>query len=195
MAIETIAHIADIHYRNLQRHTEFKAVISNFLDQMKKIKPDRIVMAGDVVHSRNQISPELVNIVSWFFNECSKVTKKVIIIPGNHDIVEQNKERMDALTPIINALDLDNIVYYSKSDVYVDENVAWVVYSIYDNNMKPDAILNNNFNGKTKIGLFHGMINGATNNQGFKFLHGSDVEKFNVCDIVLSRRDNIFIEN
>jgi DNA repair exonuclease SbcCD nuclease subunit len=29
------------------------------------------------------------------------------------------------------------------------------------------------------------MINGATNNQGFKFLHGSDVEKFNVCDIVL----------
>jgi DNA repair exonuclease SbcCD nuclease subunit len=185
MAIGTIAHIADIHYRNLQRHTEFKAVISNFLDQMKKIKPDRIVVAGDIVHSRNQISPELVNIVSWFFNECSKVTKKVIIIPGNHDIVEQNKERMDALTPIINALDLDNIVYYSKSDVYVDENVAWVVYSIYDNNMKPDAILTNNFNGKTKIGLFHGMINGATNNQGFKFLHGSDVEKFNVCDIVL----------
>ena len=62
--IKFIAHIADIHYRNLQRHVEFKAVISNFLDQMKRIQPDRIVIAGDIVHSRNQISPELVNIVS-----------------------------------------------------------------------------------------------------------------------------------
>jgi DNA repair exonuclease SbcCD nuclease subunit len=183
--IKTICHIADIHFRNFQRHSEFRSICENFIDQMKRIKPDRIVIAGDIVHSRNQISPELVNEVSWFLYECSKVTTKLIIIPGNHDIVEQNKERMDALTPIINTLDVENIIYLSNSDVVIDENVAWVVYSIYNNNLTPDKILNNKFEGKTKIGLFHGVINGAVNELGFKFMHGSDVEKFNVCDIVL----------
>jgi DNA repair exonuclease SbcCD nuclease subunit len=183
--IKDIVHIADIHFRNFQRHIEFRAICENFLDQMQRINPHRIVIAGDIVHSRNQISPELVNEVSWFLNECSKVCGKVIIIPGNHDIVEQNKERMDALTPIINALDVNNIVYYTKSDVNIDENVAWVVYSIYDNNMTPEAIMANTYPDKVKIGLYHGIINGATNNLGFTFLHGADVEKFGVCDVVL----------
>jgi DNA repair exonuclease SbcCD nuclease subunit len=92
---------------------------------------------------------------------------------------------MDALTPIINALDVDNIVYYTKSDVNVDDNIAWVVYSIYDNNMAPDALVSNKFDDKVKLGLFHGVINGAVNELGFKFMHGSDVEKFNKCDAVL----------
>lgn len=183
--IKKVVHIADIHFRNFQRHVEFKAICENFIDQMTKIKPDRIVIAGDMVHSRNQITPELVDIVSWFLNALSRITERVIIIPGNHDIVEQNKERMDALTPIINALDVKNIYYYTKSDVYLDDNVAWVVYSIYDNHMTPDAIIKKDFTGYFKIGLFHGVINGSTNHIGFKFMHGSDVEKFGICDIVL----------
>lgn len=183
--ITKIAHIADIHFRNIQRHIEFRAVCSNFIDQMKKIQPDRIVIAGDIVHSRNQISPELVNEVSWFLTECSSVTKKVIIIPGNHDIVEQNKERMDALTPIIKALDLDNIHYYTKSDVIEDENVAWAVYSIFDSHATPEQLHHNSYNGKKKIGLFHGVIVGAVNEMGYSFTHGVDVEKFADCHIVL----------
>jgi DNA repair exonuclease SbcCD nuclease subunit len=187
--INKIAHIADIHFRNIQRHDEYRAICMNFLDQMKREKPDRIVIAGDVVHSRNQISPELVNEVSWFLNECCKLTGKVIVIPGNHDIVEQNKDRMDALTPIINALKLrnnvDNIEYYKTSDVMVDENIAWVVYSIYENHSTPTAIMENAFTDKIKVGLFHGVINGAVNEIGFKFMHGSDLDKFDICDITL----------
>lgn len=183
--IQSIVHIADVHFRNYQRHIEFKAICDNFLSQMNTIKPDRIVIAGDLVHSRNQITPELVDIVAWFLNECSKCAGRVVIIPGNHDIVEQNKERMDAITPIINTIDADNIDYYTKSDVYTDENVAWVVYSIYDNNLTPQSILNLTYPDKIKIGLYHGIINGATNNLGFTFIHGSDVEKFSICDLVL----------
>lgn len=180
--IRKIAHIADVHFRNIQRHIEFRAVCSNFIDQMKKIQPDRIVIAGDIVHSRNQISPELVSEVSWFFTECSRVAQKVIIIPGNHDIVEQNKERMDALTPIIGALGLNNIYYYTKSESIKDENVIWAVYSIFDNHMAPGLI---DSLDKKIIGLFHGVINGAVNETGFKFAHGSDVDKFDICDITL----------
>lgn len=183
--IKTIVHIADVHFRNFVRHIEFKAICDNFIDQMKITKPDRLVIAGDLVHSRNQISPELVKILSWFLYECSKVSGRVVIIPGNHDIVEQNKDRMDAITPVLSALDCDNIDYYTKSDVYPDDNVAWVVYSIYDNNVAPETIMVNTHPDKVKIGLYHGIINGATNNAGFSFLHGSDVEKFNICDIVL----------
>jgi DNA repair exonuclease SbcCD nuclease subunit len=164
---------------------EYRAICENFIDQMKLIKPDRIVIAGDLVHSRNQISPELVNEVSWFLNECSKVCGRLVIIPGNHDIVEQNKQRMDAITPIIKTLNVPNIDYYIKSDVYTDENISWVVCSIFDNNMLPEKIMVNTYPDKLKIGLYHGIINGATNNLGFKFLHGSDVDKFDVCDIVL----------
>lgn len=126
-----------------------------------------------------------MNEVSWFLNECAKLTGKVILIPGNHDIVEQNKDRMDALQPIINTLDVENIKFYTTSEVFEDENIAWVNYAIYDNGSTPEAIRENNYNGKTKIGLFHGVVSGAVNELGFKFTHGSDVEKFNVCDIVL----------
>jgi DNA repair exonuclease SbcCD nuclease subunit len=182
--IETIAHIADIHFRNIQRHNEFRAICENFFDQMKKVKPERLVIAGDIVHSRNQISPELVSEVSWFLSGCSKVAGKVIIIPGNHDIVEQNKERMDALTPIINALDADNIVYYTKSGLYQDENVVWSVFSIFDNHMSPEQLEMRPFGG-LYVGLYHGTIVGAVNEQGFKFTHGADTNKFRHCDMVL----------
>ena len=175
--ITKIAHIADIHFRNIQRHSEFRAICENFVDQMRRIKPERIVIAGDLVHSRNQISPELVNELSWFLLECSKVTGKVVIIPGNHDIVEQNKERMDAITPIHNALDVDNIVYYKKSGLYQDENVVWSVFSIFDNHMPPENLEMRPYEG-TYVGLYHGTIVGATNEMGFKFTHGAELTKF-----------------
>lgn len=183
--ISKIVHISDVHFRNLQRHLEYRAVCDNFLYQMTTINPDRIVIAGDLVHSRNQITPELVSEVSWFLSECANVCGKLIIIPGNHDIVEQNKERMDALTPIINLIDSKKINYYTKSDINIDENVAWVVYSIYDNNETPEATFVQQHNDKIKIGLYHGIINGAVDNKGFTFTYGADVEKFNYCDLVL----------
>jgi len=182
--IKKIAHIADIHFRNIQRHDEFRAVCENFIAQMRIMEPDRIVIAGDIVHSRNQISPELVNEVSWFLSECSEVTGKVIIIPGNHDIVEQNKERMDALTPIIKTLRVDNIEYYTKSGLYKDENVVWSVFSIFDNHMTPEHIESRPHEG-TYIGLYHGTIVGAVNEMGFKFTHGVELSKFRYCDLVL----------
>lgn len=183
--IKKIIHIADIQFRTYQRIQEFRAVCENFISQLAKHKPDRVVIAGDLVHSRNQLTPELVNEVSWFLKECAKYCGRLVIIPGNHDIVEQNKDRMDALTPIVSALDMANIDYYKRTTVAVDENIAWVVYSLIDNNVTPDELTVNDYTGKIKMGLFHGMINGATNNQGFTFMHGSDVERFNVCHMVL----------
>lgn len=182
--IKSIVHVADIHFRTYQRHVEFRAVCDYFLDKMDKIKPDRIVITGDIVHSRNQLTPELVNEVKTFLDECSKRAGKVIIIPGNHDIVAQNKERMDAITPIVSALDKKNIVYYTKSDLYKDENVIWTVFSLLDMDATPKNLPFKPYDG-TYIGLYHGAIIGAVNEKGFTFTHGVEMSKFDDCDITL----------
>jgi len=184
MSIKTIVHIADIQFRTYQRHLEFRSVCEYFIDKMKSLKPDRLVIAGDIVHSRNVLTPELVKEVSWFLEACSKNCGKVIIIPGNHDIVEQNKERMDALTPIIYNLGLENIKYYRESGLYQDENVIWTVFSIYNNNATPLNLHLKPYPGKY-IGLYHGVIVGAVNDNGFTFAHGAEIDKFDECDLTL----------
>lgn len=183
--IKTILHVSDIQFRTFQRHDEFKSVCDNFIFSAKKHNADRIVITGDLVQSRNQLTPELVDITSWFIQECSKSCEKLIIIPGNHDIVEQNKSRMDAIYPIVKNLGLDNVLYIKHSEVVEDDNVLWVHYSIYDNHKTPDNMIKYEYTDKIKIGLFHGIINGATNNNGITFAYGASSDKFKSCDLVL----------
>ena len=45
-----IVHIADIHWRGMQRHDEYTQVFSEFFEKIKRIDPDLIVVAGDIVH-------------------------------------------------------------------------------------------------------------------------------------------------
>jgi predicted MPP superfamily phosphohydrolase len=85
------------------------------LDQFREIKPDRIVFTGDLVHSKNQMTPELINMVAWVLTECSKITKTIVII-GNHDFLESNMERLDALTPIIDSLSNESIIGVKASN-------------------------------------------------------------------------------
>jgi DNA repair exonuclease SbcCD nuclease subunit len=150
------------------------------LEKFKEINPDRIVFTGDLVHSKNQMTPELIEMVSWVLTECSKISKTILII-GNHDFLESNMSRLDALTPIIDSLNNDNVVYYKNRGVYTDENVDWVVYSLVEHNIPPDINPSTNI----KIGLFHGPVQGLTTDIGYKFETGFESDKFNGCDLVL----------
>jgi DNA repair exonuclease SbcCD nuclease subunit len=149
--------------------------------EFRKINPDRIVFTGDLVHSKNQLSPELVEMVIWTLSESSKIAK-TILISGNHDFLNSNLERLDTLSPIISALNNDNIVYYKDRGVYEDENVSWCVYSQFQGNVPPDIKDAKGF----KIGLFHDPIQGLKTDLGFDFgEHAYDIEKFDGLDIVL----------
>jgi DNA repair exonuclease SbcCD nuclease subunit len=150
------------------------------LSQFREIKPDRIVFTGDLVHSKNQMTPELIEFVAWTLSECSKIAKTVIII-GNHDFLENNMSRLDALTPIVDSLQDENIVYLKNRGEYEDENVDWVVFSLMDHNIPPDI----EKTGRTKIGLFHGPVQGLTTDIGYKFDSGFESDKFGGCDLVL----------
>jgi DNA repair exonuclease SbcCD nuclease subunit len=150
------------------------------LNQFREIQPDRIVFTGDLVHSKNQMTPELIEFVAWTLTECSKIAKTVLII-GNHDFLENNMSRLDALTPIIDSLQDENIAYLKSRGEYEDENIDWVVFSLMDHNIPPDI----EKTGRVKIGLFHGPVQGLTTDIGYKFDSGFDSDKFKGCDLVL----------
>ena len=179
--IKTLVHFSDLHIRLFKDHDLYRSILTDMLEQFKEVKPCRIVFTGDLVHSKNQLTPELIEIVSWVLTECSKITK-TILIPGNHDFLVNNLDRLDALSPIIDSLNNNNIVYYKDRGVYEDENVSWCVYSQYQGNIPPDL----NVATGIKVGLFHGPIQGMTTDLGYDFGdHAYDIEKFNELDVVL----------
>ena len=117
--IKKLIHFSDLHIRLFKDHDLYKSILETAIEQWRELEPDRIVFTGDLVHSKNQMTPELIEMVSWILTECSFLAK-TIIIPGNHDFLVNNTERLDALTPIINSLNSKNIVYYKERDLGFD---------------------------------------------------------------------------
>ena len=178
--INKIVHFSDLHIRMFKDHELYKSILEDMFKQWGEIAPDRIVFTGDLVHSKNQMTPELIEMVSWVLTECSKIAKTIVII-GNHDFLENNMSRLDALTPIIDSLKNEYIYYYKNRGVYKDENIDWVVYSLMDHNITPDIDPNSD---NIKIGLFHGPIIGLSTDVGYKFEEGFDSHRFMGCDVV-----------
>ena len=178
--IKKLVHFSDLHVRLFKDHNLYRSILEEAFSQWRKINPDRIVFTGDLVHSKNQMTPELVEFIAWTLNECSKIAK-TILIPGNHDFLENNMERLDALTPVVDSLKNEMVVYYKNRGVYQDDNIDWCVYSLMDHNIPPDITKN----GRKKIGLFHGPVQGLTTDVGYKFDSGFESDKFDGCDLVL----------
>ena len=189
--IRRIIHIADLHIRTIQLHdlykTQFEKLLreigSKFLewaDEGISHNEIRIVIAGDIAHQKINISNEQLLLTSWFLKELTSYGK-VVIIPGNHDFLENNVQRLDSITPVFELLDNDNIVYYKDKGVYPDENIDWVVYSLYQHNERPDF----KADGRFKVGLFHGAIQGMSTDLGFKFEDGYDRLNFVGLDLLL----------
>ena len=178
--INKLVHFSDLHIRLFKDHELYKSILEDMFKQWGEIAPDRIVFTGDLVHSKNQMTPELIEMVSWVLTECSKIAKTIVII-GNHGFLENNMSRLDASSPIVDSLKNENVFYYKDRGVYTDENIDWVVYSLMDHNVPPDITINSN----KKIGLFHGPIVGLTTDIGYKFEDGFDTHRFMGCDLVL----------
>ena len=179
--INKLIHFSDLHVKLFKDHEQYRKILQNAIEQWKGLNPDRIVFTGDLVHSKNQMTPELIEFVAWILTECANIAK-TIIIPGNHDFLVNNIERLDALSPIIDSLNNKNIVYYKDRGVYEDDNVSWCVYSQYQGNIPPDISESKGI----KVGLFHGPIQGMTTDLGYDFGdHAYDTEKFDGLDIVL----------
>ena len=197
MNIKKIITCGAIHIRNFLRQEEYLEQLNKFIDKCREIAQPfqkeeiRIVICGDILHQKNNISPDLITIVSTFIRQLEEIAK-VIIIAGNHDILENNLSRKDAISSIFdtaqfsNAFLLDQILDY-QSGIVVDNNIAWCLYSIFDNYKKPDIDLDKIKNhDKIHIGLYHGMIVGASLDNGSIVDSGIDGDLFSGCDCVMA---------
>ena len=166
MIINKVYHLADLHIRNLKRHKEYREVFNKFLKQVKsdKLEDSLIYIGGDIAHAKTEMSPELVQEISWFLTECAKL-REVVLITGNHDCNLNNNYRLDVLTPIIENLNNPRIHYLRDTGVYPIHNLTFCVYSIMDNQKNwPNG---NDVKGENTICLFHGPVNDSTTDIGY----------------------------
>jgi DNA repair exonuclease SbcCD nuclease subunit len=190
--IKKIIHLADLHIRTYQYHDMYKLQFQKLIDDLKDKYTEwskdgisweniRVVIAGDIAHNKINISNEQLMLTSWFLKELTNIGR-VVIIPGNHDFLENNMQRLDSITPIVELLNNEPIDYYKDSGVYSDENINWVVYSLYQHNERPNFEKDPN---KIHIGLFHGPIQGLSTDMGFQFEDAYDQLNFVNLELLL----------
>jgi DNA repair exonuclease SbcCD ATPase subunit len=166
MKLKKIFHVSDIHIRNIKRHKEYRLVFDKMFEEIRKRGTDNsiIYLAGDIAHAKLEMSPELIKEISWLFTECSKHCP-TILIAGNHDCNMNNTDRLDVLTPIVDALNLPNFYYLKDTQVWNYGGVGFGVFSIFDN--KDNWPKADDIDTKTKIALFHGPVDHSQTDVGY----------------------------
>ncbi len=162
------AHIADTHIRNLKFHYEYRKVFERLYEILNEQEVDYIVHCGDIAHTKTQISPEFVEMAADFFTNLASIAPTYIIL-GNHDGNLKNSSRQDALTPIIDALNLQNLhLLKGAGETVIDSKHCLNVLSVFDedNWVKPTD------NNKINIALYHGSVSGVTTDTGWVMEHG-----------------------
>jgi DNA repair exonuclease SbcCD nuclease subunit len=194
--VKLVITCGDIHIRNFVRQEEFGEQLTKFIEKCIELSEPyekdevRIVIVGDILHQKNNISPELITLVSAFIRQLEEIAK-VILIAGNHDLLENNQSRKDAISSIFDTAQFQNSFLLDKeldyrSGCVEDDNIVWAVYSIYDDYMKPDiATAKLNHPQSKIIGLYHGMIVGAALDNGQIVDNGVDGDIFGGCDCVM----------
>ena len=164
------AHIADTHIKNLKYHYEYRIVFEQLYEELRKQEVDYIIHCGDIAHTKTQISPEFVEMCSDFFRNLAAVAPTYIIL-GNHDGNLKNSSRQDALTPIVEALDLPDLHLLKESgETHINDKFCLNVLSVFDreNWIKPTN------NDKVNIALYHGSISNCKTDINWTMTFGED---------------------
>jgi len=156
-----IAHISDVHIRKTRRHEEYRIVLDNLISSLESFAIDRIVVAGDLLHNKTDLSPEAVHLASKYLDALSNIAP-VDLILGNHDCVINQHNRLDSLTPIVELLQKKGkpIHFYTDSEL-VDQ--GGVVYGIFaqQHTQHQWPIEFEREEGKKYVALHHGPIDGS----------------------------------
>ena len=160
---ENIYHLSDIHIRPLHRHIEYNEVfetVYNFLET--KNTSNIIAITGDILHEKDNLKPETVLLCRNFIKRLSNYGT-VVIITGNHDMLENNLDRLDNLTAIVDDLPVHYLV---RSGAYQFGNIVLAVSSLVDKKfVRRTQIVNPN--NLLVAAMYHGTINGCVNDVGY----------------------------
>ena len=173
-----IAHVSDIHVRKLKYHKEYRAVFEQLYEKLREEKPDIIVNTGDTFHTKLDLSPEAIKMMSDLFVGLADIAPYHMIL-GNHDMNLKNSGRLDAISPIVEYLDHPNIHFHKYSSVVeVADGIDLHVLSIVDpENWQTDLPEN-----RVNIALYHGSVVGSVTDTGWMMTHGDisldELEKY-----------------
>lgn len=187
--IEKIFQISDIHIKLYKKHSDYKKVFERTYDLLKKqIKhePNSIIyVGGDIVHSKTDMSPELVSIVSDFLTNLTDIAP-TLVITGNHDVNLNNIDRLDVLKPIIDIMNNDRLFYLRDTGIYTIGNIDFFVYSVFDEPQDWPAPSESTSN--YKICLVHTPINSSKLDSGMEIESSNNIPKnlFDGFDLVMA---------
>ena len=164
--VDKIFHISDIHVYNYQRHEEYIEVFEKLYKIIEeRMTPNSIIfLGGDIVHSKTNMSPELFSVVSNLLSTLCNMLPTIVIL-GNHDLNLNNKTRLDALTPIINSLNLPTLHFLNESNVYQYEQIAFSLLHVKDK--IENVIPAKSFDAETKILMYHGPVKNSATAYGY----------------------------
>lgn len=174
--VEFIFHFADIHIRLNSRFVEYRYVFEKVYSKLKEYKANGITnavicIAGDILHSKVDLSPECTMETFNFFSNLSHIFP-TIVIGGNHDTLLTNKSRVDSLTSILYERPLSNFFFLKETGVYRYNNLVFFIDSLFDD-VQIDMTTNNPMINKIKeekcipVTLYHGSVPGWRNTKGF----------------------------
>jgi len=174
-----ILHIADVHIRLTKRHDEYLEVFGRLYKAIEKTPSTTLIaVLGDLFHSKSDLSPECVKIASDFLQNLARL-RPTVLIAGNHDATLANKNRLDSLTPIVDPIKNENLFYLKDSGIYIIGDIMFNNFSVFDEHEQekyvkyadiPKNCLNET---RHRIALFHGAINDAVNDIGYKISNKS----------------------
>ena len=163
-----IAHISDIHIRNYRYHYEYEQVFEQLYAKLEELKPDLIVNTGDTAHTKLNLSPSYFDMAVRMFERLADIAPYHIIL-GNHDLNLRNLSKIDAVSPLVAALDHPNIHFHKYSEeVDVGGGFCFHVLSIID---EENWTLPTDMD-KVHIALFHGSVAGVQTSTGWTMTHG-----------------------
>lgn len=172
-----IAHFADIHFlNNLTKLNEQKNSLQLIYDELKKIKPNRIVLVGDSL-DKCHILNETNLVASSFFNKLTEYCDYLIITKGNHEVLQKNTERPSSIETLVRLINNPKILFFDKTDFYVDKLDDSIVWSNWSWGDKFSPYINNELKeNKFYIDLFHDPIFGSKNSFGKEFTESSYIK-------------------
>ena len=187
--INKLYHISDIHIRRYDRHAEYELVFNNLynyltnVSNVNSLNNQLIIITGDLLHAKDNLTPDCVVKCYKFLKSLADIMP-VILIAGNHDMVETNKNIKDSIDAILSERNIDNLYYLQKSGIYKYGNIIFGASSLLDNQfIKANEI--NNINNELLIGLYHGPVGACSTAVGV-VLHGDkQVDDFIGYDYVL----------
>lgn len=168
--IDTIYHISDIHIRPLRRHDEFREVFSHVEQAIAGSGETAImVITGDIFDNKTIFRPETFKLCRELFKMITRHLP-LVVIAGNHDMMEGNSDRLDAITPVID--DIPNLHYLKYTGLYTCQpaGICFVVSSLYDRQFirHQHIVDSEHYDARLQyIALYHGTLSGAKTDGGY----------------------------